>query len=497
VKPVSSASLTALSAERTMATPLGTVQMWRAAAPSAARAVSAVRGVVATLVVLAGACHGPLPRFDIDIEVTEGRTERGEPAPDERIVGIALVDLGAGCVRDSWRRPEPGHCGETSDAREPPCGTWHCLREIRVESPGGVLARVEVDASRDYTQVALRVPARARDARVVLEGCRTSAEVPVSLELPSAPEVTRATRLTDGYEVAWTGAEDAAMIEVSSGSGFGGPVCAQRERTPVKFSVWAMDAFSGLAARSAIVERATPFGTAHIWRLSHTRFEAGLFPGDNSVRFTAVVLVERADAGAPLSVEVRLNADLDGESCKSWPPDPYECRPADGANTRQCERAACASGLRLEVDGVRAVGLDQLHDRRGVRPPFRLELPTVPPGARVELVIEGCGRDSARVVLPTEPLAAPTLSRVLQDGDDFRFEWEGAPGATSALATVTGRMPGQICHSYGRGAALVHAPGGHPQGATLRAVAASEPVDTSFGRVRIWRVSPPVQPSAP
>jgi hypothetical protein len=236
------------------------------------------RALAALLLLLTGACRGkagappPLPKFDIDVEVMEGWTAEGEPDPETRQVVVRLTDLDAGCVRDDSTRPEPGKCGGWSDVIGPGCGTWHCVHEIRVEHAGGAPARANVPRGTmgERTVVSLGVPAHLAGARVIIEGCGQRAELPISTELPSAPEVTGVSRGVDGFEVAWTGAADAAMIEVYAGSGFGGTICAQREREPAKFPLNSHSELSSLVARSAIVEHSTPFGRAHVWRTTST-----------------------------------------------------------------------------------------------------------------------------------------------------------------------------------------------------------------------------------
>jgi hypothetical protein len=457
----------------------------------------AVRGVPTALLLLGCCLLEPAwrPDFDIDIMITRAWTDQLQPAPEERQVFLSFTDRAAGCERVSTFRPEPGHCGGWSDAIGPPCGRWHCLQEVRVEHPGGVLARADLrqGVGRAGTSLRLSIPARTRDARLIIEGCGQRAELPFSTVLPAAPEVTRVTRVPDGFEVAWMGADDADMIEVEDGGHFGGTICAQREHTPVKLSVRSIDVFSGLSARSAIVEQPTPFGTAHIWRVAQARFEHGLFPADNDVPFRPTVLVEHESVTARFSVEVRLNPDREGSwrQLHPWPPEVETCRPTSDGLASGGDGPGCITGLRLEVNGRRASAIDHL-TRSSL--PSRLELPALPPGARVDLMIEGCAHESARLPLPTEPLAAPTITAFDQEGDDFTLAWDGAPGATSALAAVNSVIAGQTCHTDGRGPVKLHAREGEKARSTLQAVAAAPTAYTDFGPVHIWRVSPAATP---
>jgi hypothetical protein len=169
------------------------------------------------------------------------------------------------------------------------------------------------------------------------------------------------------------------------------------------------------------------------------------------------------------------------------PPALGTCTPFSDVVLPSCGSWRCVSRFSVEVNGASVAegGPTERFENSVV---FEMPSPLAASDAAV-LVIEGCGT-SARVSLPTAPLAPPTVTRFSYDDHGVHtFEWTGAEGATSASGYVSGGISGVDCRRAGRGVTHVPYPYRQYSSASLAAIADEGTVDTPYGPAQLSRIA--------
>lgn len=272
-----------------------------------------LRGLLLVLFAsVACGCGNDVTRLDMDIEL------------GSNYIAIYLTepDRPCKCSGDSW--PKPGKCVDVSDVIYCECDPYpgSCLKSLRLEKEGEVVTEVVPDFYSGYMSLYTGGLSPSFEYFLVLEGCGSSARIPIPNEAFPEPVITGVENDEYTLTVRWSSAEQ-AIGSIGLVGTLGGDKCHDVSegitRMPCRTFLGAQDrlwmyVFDGGG------EINTALGTARIWRGANSSLELyfprkkenGLWSLPTWWRPDISVNIDGEESEGPL---VLLSADVDvGES---------------------------------------------------------------------------------------------------------------------------------------------------------------------------------------